>query len=115
MKTMCVLVLAMSGLIGGAAYGDGPKSYRVTLSDTHVGAAALGAGDYQVLIHSDGVKVQLMEIKSGNVIDVAATVQVGDEKFRSTEVHSQNVDGVQQLTEIRIGGTKLRVDFRKAS
>lgn len=115
MKTICALMLAICGLMIGIARGDEPKGYRITLSDGRIGTAQLDAGEYKMLVHRDEPKVQLMEIRTGNVIDVAAKVETVDSKFERTEVHSQKVDGENQITEIRIGGTKVRIDFRITS
>jgi hypothetical protein len=115
MKTILVLMLAISGLLIGTAYGDRPKGYRINLiTGGRVGTAAVEAGEYNLLVHMDEPKVQL-EDGAGKVIDIPAKVETVDSKYSRTEVHSQKVDGKEQVNEIRIGGTKLRIEFRKAS
>jgi len=115
MKSMCALLVAMLGLAICAARADDPKSYRINISDVRAGDVDLAAGDYKVLIHRDEGKVQMMELNTGKVFDVAAKVETKDSKFDFTEVHTQNVDGVNVITEIRIAGTKFLITFRKSS
>jgi len=115
MKTIGVLVLAICSLAINTAYGDEPKSYKVTLSDARIQSTEIAAGEYQLLVHRDEPKVQLMHTKTGNVIDAAADVESLGPKFDRTEIRTQEVDGVKQIVEIRIAGTNLRITFRKAS
>lgn len=115
MKTLCVLVLVISGLMIGTANGDEPKGYRVTIKDARVGATALNAGDYKLLVHRDEGKVQLMDVKTGELIDVPAKVEDTPSKFERTEIISEEVNGVRQIHEIRIGGTKLKVSIQEGA
>ena len=117
MKIMCVVILAVFGLLVTTAYGDEPKSYGIELSSAKIGTAELNAGEYTILVHRDGDEpnVRLTEVKTGNAIDVAAKVESVGKKFAMTEVHSRDVNGAKQISEIRIGGTKLRIDFRQGS
>jgi hypothetical protein len=115
MKKFCVLVFAVSGLVVGTAYGDKPKGYSVTLTEGKIGASDFDRGEYKVLIHRDEMKAELMDVRTGDMFDVTGKVETADSKFEHTEVYSRNVDGVKQITEIRIGGTPFRVDFRGAS
>jgi len=114
MKTIGVLVLAICGL-ANTAYGDEPKTYRITLSDARIQSTELAAGEYQLLVHRDEPKVQLLEVKSGNLIDAAADVETLGPKFDRTEIRMQQVNGANQIVEIRIAGTNVRITFRKAS
>lgn len=113
MKTICFSMLAVLGLLTVATYGDEPKGYRVMLSDAKIGAAELKAGEYKMLVHRDEPKVSLVEARTGHAIDAVARVESVDKKFDRTEVYSQEMNGVRQISEIRIGGTKLRIDFRQ--
>src|SRR5579872_2753878 len=115
MKTIVVLLLAIAALTVSPARADRPKGYTVTLSEMKIGSAQFAAGEYRLLIHRDESKVQLMETKTGNVVDITGKLENADAKFDRTEVHSQNVNGASQITEIRIGGTNLRVSFRQPS
>jgi len=53
-----------------------------------------------------------MEIRTGKVMD-GGKAETGEKKFDQTEVYSQVVNGVKQISEIRIAGTRLRIDFRR--
>jgi len=111
MKTLCVLVLAASGLIVGTANGDEPKGYRVNLQAVRVGTTDFNAGDYKIFVNRDQEKIQFMALKTGQRTDVAAKVEDNPSKFERTEVILQEVNGVRQIHEIRIGGTKLRISI----
>ena len=116
MKITSVLIVSVFGLLMVATgYGDEPKSYRVALPSARIGTADLYKGEYKMLVHRDGNEptVRLTELKTGNVSDIAAKVESADKKCETTEVHFQEVDGTDRITEIRIGGTKLRVVFQQ--
>ena len=115
MKTGCALVLVMCGLIVGPARADRPKGYGIALSDARIGATAVGTGEYRLLVHRDEPKVQLMVMRTGEVLDLAAKVENTESKYQRTEIISETVDGVKQIREIRIGGARLRLDFRPQS
>ncbi len=117
MKITFILTLAVFGLLVRTAYGDAPKSYSVVLSSATIGTAELDGGDYTMLVHRDGnePKVRLTELKTGNATDVAAKVEGVDKKFEDTEVVSREENGVKRITEVHIGGTKLRIVFQQGS
>jgi hypothetical protein len=75
----------------------------------------LYAGEYKLLVHRDDLSVRLLEIGTGKVVDLAGKVEDADLKFKRTEVHWQDINGVRQITEIRIGGTTIRLNFRRTS
>jgi hypothetical protein len=110
MKTTitCVAVLLAFGFLTTAASAD--ESYRFTLSrPSTVGGTELQPGDYKLVVNAP--KAVLTEIKTGKSIEVQARVETANKKFETTEVHSTQVDGVYQLSEIRIGGSKARIAF----
>lgn len=115
MKTICAVGLVVFALTVGTARGDEPKSYRITLTEAKIGDVSLKAGEYKLLVHFDHPKVQLLHIKTGDLVDVPAKVDTTGSKVNTTEIHSQTVDGAIQITEIRIGGKAVRIDFRKGS
>jgi hypothetical protein len=117
MKIKCALILAVFGLLITTAYGDEPKNYRIQLSKTNVGTAELAEGEYTMLIHRDGkeTKIRLTEVNTRHAIDVVAKVEDAHKTFERTEVHSQEVNGASQISEIRIGGTNFRVSFQQGS
>ena len=115
MKRIFILILAILGVARSSAYGDEPKSYRVALPEARIGRLDLYAGEYKLLVHRDDLSVQLLEIGTGKVLDLAGKVEDTDSKFKHTEVRWQDINGVRQITEIRIGGTTIRLNFRKTS
>lgn len=117
MKLTCVLVLAVFGLLAATAFGDEPKSYKVELSAAKIGTAGLNGGQYKMFIHRDGAEpmVRFIDVRTGDETSVSAKVESGDKKYSKTEVHTNEVNGVRQVTEIRIGGTTLRVAFQQGS
>src|SRR5450755_474826 len=117
MKMKCAIILLVFGLSITSAYGDEPKNYRIQLSNMSVGTAQLAAGEYSLMVHRDGneQKIRLIEINTRHAIDVVAKVEVAGEKFKRTEVHAQEVNGVSQISEIRIGGTNFRISFPQGS
>ena len=115
MKTICALMLLAAGLTTGAARADSPKGYRVVLTESKIGGLNVEAGEYRLLVHPDEQKIQLVPRKGGDPIDVAGKVENADVKYQNTEVRSQSTGGVHEIVEIRIGGTKLRVNFRPES
>ena len=56
-------------------------------------------------------KIALTELKTGKLIELEAKVESVEKKFPTTEIHSKKVDGVSQISEIRIGGSKTRITF----
>ncbi len=117
MKIKCALILAGFGLLITSAYGDQPKNYRIQISNMSVGATELAAGEYTVLVHRDGnePKIRLIEVNTSRAIDVVAKVENADTKFKRTEVHAREVNGVLQISEIRVGGTNFRIGFQQGS
>lgn len=115
MKKLLIVILALLGLAHSSAYGDEPKSYQVALPEARIGRLDLYAGEYKLLVHRDEGRVQILEILTGAVVDLAGKVEYADSKFKRTEVHWQGRSKVRQITEIRIGGTTIRLNFRKAS
>ena len=110
-KMTCFLMLAALGFLVAAANADPSKGYRITLSDAaKIGTAELRPGNYTLVF--DAPKVRFTELDSGKAIELEAKVESVDKKFDTTEIHSQQVDGVRRINEIRLGGSKTRIDFR---
>ena len=110
-KTPCFLMLATLGLLVATANADPSKSYRITIGDaTKIGTAELRPGNYTLVF--DAPKVRLTELDSGKVVELEAKIESVDKKIETTEIHSQQVDGVRRINEIRLGGSKTRIDFR---
>jgi hypothetical protein len=107
-KMTCIAILLAFGFLTATAMAD--QSYRITLSNaSKIGNAELKPGDYKLVV--DAPKVVLTELRTGQSIELEAKVENMDEKVDNTEIHSNSVDGVSQINEIRIGGSKTRIVF----
>lgn len=106
MRYLAIPVLL--GLSTGVALAD--KTYNVTLgSASKIGNVEFKPGTYRLVV--DSPKVRFTEVKSGTEIELEAKVDEGDTKFNNTSVHLRNIDGVDQILEIRIGGSRIRIAF----
>jgi len=104
----CLGILAAIGLVAGIAFAD--QSYRITLStDSKIGNLEFKAGEYKLVV--DAPKVRLTQANSGKAVELEAKVEEADTKHDQTQIHSTRVDGVSQISEIRIGGSKTRIAF----
>ncbi len=117
MKNACLFLLVVFGISVANSFADEPKSYRIVLTRAKIGTAEIPAGDYALLVHPDGAEglIRLTEMKSGGEIELPARVESADRKFDKTEIHSREANGARQITEIRIGGTSLRIAFEHGS
>ena len=107
-KTTFIAVLLAIGFLTAVASAD--QSYRITLSDTsRIGAAELKAGEYKMVV--DAPSVVLTELATGKSIKLDAKIANLDQKVERTEVHSNRVDGIAQIKEIRLGGSKTKISF----
>jgi hypothetical protein len=82
------------------------KSFHVTLYEKSVlGSTELKPGDYTIEL-----KDQQVVLKSGKT-EAQAQVKVENEgnKFPSTTVRYSNGDGRYTITEIRLGGTNMKL------
>ena len=101
-------IVAMLGLVAGSSYAD--QSCRFTLSSvSKIGNLEFQAGEYKLVV--DASKVRLTELNSGKEVELTAKVEETVEKNEHTAVHAKRVDGVAQIREIRIGGSKTRIAF----
>jgi hypothetical protein len=111
-KMLTVLALALAVLASALAAGTPSiKTYRISLANpSKVGANQLAPGDYRLAV--DTASVRVTELKTGKSVEVAAKVETGEKKFNHTAVTSQKVDGVDEIREIRLGGTKILIAFQ---
>ena len=96
-----LLVVAMFGISLAQA-----KSFHVTLYEkSMLGSTELKPGDYTIEL-----KDQQVVLKSGKT-EAQAQVKVENEgnKFPSTTVRYSNGDGHFTITEIRLGGTNMKL------
>jgi hypothetical protein len=99
-KLLAVLIVAGLFTIAQA------KSYHLTLYEKSVlGSMELKPGDYTVEL-----KDQQVVVKNGKV-HAEAPVKVENEssKFSNTTVRYSNGDGKYKITEIRLGGTNMKL------
>lgn len=108
MKVTCIAILLLAGFLTTAASAE--ETYRITVPSTSkIGVAEFPAGEYKITVGSP--KIALTELKTGKLIELEAKVESVEKKFPTTEIHSKKVDGVSQISEIRIGGSKTRITF----
>lgn len=107
-KMTCVAVLLLSGFLTTAA--GAAETYRITVPSTSkIGAAEFPAGEYKITVGAP--KVVLTELRTGKLIELEGKVGNAEKKIPTTEIHSKKVDGVSQISEIRIGGSKTIITF----
>ena len=107
-KMTCVAVLLLSGFLATTASAE--ETYRISIpSDSKIGVAELRAGDYRVAVGAP--KIVFKELKTGKLTELEAKVENVEKKFPNTEIHSKKVDGVSQISEIRIGGSTTIITF----
>ena len=113
MKNMirCLVMLLAVGLFGGNVRGDKLKSYAITLSSTYrIGETEFQPGNYRIVV--DASKVRFTQVGSDKAaVEVDAKVESTDSKFDRTAVHSKQVDGVNHISEITLGGSKTKLAF----
>ncbi|MDR3703940.1 MAG: hypothetical protein P4L56_30105 [Candidatus Sulfopaludibacter sp.] len=111
-KMMTVLALALAVLASALVAGTpNLKTYRITLANpSRIGSNQLAPGDYKLAV--DTASVRVTELKTGKSVEASAKVETGEEKFNHTAVTSQKVDGVNEIREIRLGGTKILIAFQ---
>ena len=109
MKLMYCAVLVLGiGLLPAGASADEPKTYKISVaSQSKIGGSELQPGEYKLVV--DAPKVQFL--KGKDAVDVNAKVETADAKFEHTAITTKVVDGVRQIVEIRIGGSKTRLMF----
>ena len=102
MKKKLVLSFALLGLAIASA-----KTYTVTLYQAaKLGAMELKPGEYRVEVVD-----QKAVFRNGTLHGEAAVkIETSDTKFNSTSVRLVG-DGMPQITEIRLGGTKTLLKF----
>jgi hypothetical protein len=76
-----------------------------------LGIAAIGfkAGDYRLKV--DGQKIKIVDGK--REVELAATVETGDQKFAATTVRYADQGGKVTIAEIRLGGTRTKLVFNQ--
>jgi hypothetical protein len=107
-QNTCIAILLALGFLTATASAD--QSCKFTLNNaSKIGAQELSPGDYKLVV--DAPKVVLTELKTGKSIELEAKIETTDMKSSSTEVHTRQVDGTSQISEIRNGVSKTKITF----
>lgn len=92
----------------GAALA-GAKTYDITLPESSVVEnVPLRQGDYSLKVN--GTKVTFTD-ENGKSVEATAKIEQAAKKFGDTEVQTKKVAGQDQIMEIRLQGTRTKLDF----
>ena len=110
LKTVFVLFSAVLFILVGTAMAD--KRYPIKVTNAaKAGSIELQPGDYHIVL--DNSTILFRDLKTGKELKVDAKLDdSATEKFQSTAVYSQRVEGATLITKIELGGTKTTVAFR---
>ena len=104
MKLRTVVMFTMLGLSIASA-----KTYQVTIdNEMKAGSVTLKPGTYNMKV--DASKVMFTD-NAGKSVEATGKVVTGDKKFDNTMVDSKQVNGVAEIKEIDLGGTKTKIQF----
>jgi hypothetical protein len=107
-----VTAVAAIGFCANVAHADKPKGYDIKISvNSQVAGGEIPAGEYRLVVDQHSPKVVFRHLSSGDEIEASAKVQLGDEKFARTAIHSDNSSGATRILSIRLAGTKTSVVF----
>jgi hypothetical protein len=108
-KTCVVCVAIAIFLLAVPALAD--KSYQFTVSSAaKLGSLQLQPGEYSLVV--DNATVRIRDLRTGDEFEVNAKIDdAADKKFEHTEIHSTRDADTVLITEIRLGGTNMRVVF----
>jgi hypothetical protein len=97
------LALAVAGTVPGVI-----GSYKITLLQTSVVKGnELKPGDYRL-----NVGIEKVTIVSGKLsVEVPAKIENADQKFSNTAIRYTTENGKAAISEIRIGGSKMKLLF----
>jgi hypothetical protein len=97
-----VLAIAAAGIAAA-------RSYSVTLTaPTKVGATELKPGEYEVSVKGSQA---IFTSDSGKSFSVPVTVGQSEKKFSDTMVDSSSKDGHDNIKEIDLGGSTMKLQF----
>jgi len=104
MKLKTVVMFTMLGLSIAAA-----KSYQVTIdNEMKAGNVTLKPGTYNMKV--DAPKVVFTD-SAGKSMEATGKLVPSDKKFDNTVVDSKQVNGIAEVQEIDLGGTKTKLRF----
>ena len=108
MKKLALLFSALALIVASAA----ENTYHFTLQETaSVNGTALKPGDYKVQVEGD--KAILKYGKT--VIEAPAKLETAEHKYSATSVDLDSVNNKPRISEIHIGGTKMRIVFSNST
>jgi len=98
-----VLAFAILGLAVASA-----ESYRLTLSQpSKLNGKLMKAGEYRLNVENSKVTI----VNGKESVEVPAKMETGDTKFENTAVRYTGTGDKVTITEIRVGGTKMKLLF----
>ena len=102
--------IVLAFVIFSIAIASAAGSYKVTLSQPSVvNGKELKAGEYRLNVTES--KVTISSPKES--VEIPAKVENGDQKFDTTAIRYTEEGGKQNITEIRLGGTKTKLVFNR--
>ena len=105
-----VMVLAILALVASAGTIPVGSHYKITLDrPSVVKGTVLKAGDYRLTMGD--AKVIITNDSGKNPIEVPVKLESAEKKFSDTVIGYVTENGKQTLTEIRLGGTTIKVVF----
>ena len=110
MSKTALTLFMIAGLSVAYAH-KGPKTYDVRIPDTAtVGSNQLKAGDYKLRV--EGSKAYFTDENSRKTVEADVVVGTVAKKYGDTEVEMSKLPGGgERLTEIRINGSRMKLDF----
>ena len=101
-----VLAFAIFSIVAVAA----GSNYKITLTQPSVVTGKeLKAGDYRLNVEESKVTI----VSGKDTVEVPVKVENNDKKFETTAIRYNQEGGKQNITEIRIGGTKTKLLFNR--
>jgi len=100
-------ILALAAAFAGNVPAHGPSCWVTLLQTSLVKGTSLAPGDYHVTVM--GNKATFVRNKSSWTVDVR--IETTEQKFDTTAVRYTLEAGQQNITEIRMGGSKTRLLF----
>ncbi|MGO9256356.1 MAG: hypothetical protein ACLQU1_08665 [Bryobacteraceae bacterium] len=100
-------ILALAAAFAGTVPTHGPGCWITVLQPSVVHGTPLAPGDYRVTVNND--KATFVNGKLSWTVDVK--VENEATKFDTTAVRYTDQAGRQNITEIRIGGSKTKLLF----
>jgi hypothetical protein len=101
-------ILALAAAFAGNVPIHGPGCWITLLQPSVVQGTPLAPGEYHVTVNNN--KAIFVNGKLSFTVDVKISTE--EKKFESTAVRYTEEAGKQNITEIRIGGSKTRLLFQ---